>query len=532
METIFFGGNIITMENKNRPEAVLIRDSIIAKVGSLEMIRENTTGKADEINLEGKTLMPGFIDGHSHISMAAQMALAADLRDCLSFDDIVRTLQTYLEEKEIGSEGILFGFGYDHNFLLEGIHPSKKELNEISAEIPIIILHVSGHMGVVNDAALSLAGVSGETLDVTGGKIGRESGSGEPDGYLEEAALMYLQTTLMPRIRFDMVAGLLQVQNDYLKHGITTVQDGAASRQSVDMIKKAGEAGLLKVDVVSYPVISDDINNIFEENKEHINCYSSHFKLGGYKVILDGSPQGKSAWLTKPYENSDGYCAYSWFQDEQVELFMKKAIRDKRQILAHCNGDAASDQFINCYEKALGKSDNPDKANLRPVMIHCQTVRKDQLDKMAELKMIPSIFVGHAYYWGDVHLKNLGLERGRHISPCHSAFERGLVVNFHQDTPVTKPDMMHSVWCAVNRITRNGDKIGEDECIGVYEALKAITINAAYSYFEEESKGSIVENKIADLVVLDKNPLEVPKEDLKNIQIMATYKEGRVVYKK
>ena len=200
------------------------------------------------------------------------------------------------------------------------------------------------------------------------------------------------------------------------------------------------------------------------------------------------------------------------------------------QILAHCNGDAASEQFLNAYEKALAESDNPNKDNLRPVMIHCQTVRNDQLDRMAAVNMIPSIFVGHVFYWGDIHKKNFGRERGNHISPARDALDRGLVINFHQDAPVTKPNMLHSVWCAVNRLSREGDVIGEDQKIGVYDALKAVTINAAYEYFEEDEKGSIKEGKRADLVVLDKNPLDTDILEIKDIKVMETIKDGKCIF--
>ena len=172
-----------------------------------------------------------------------------------------------------------------------------------------------------------------------------------------------------------------------------------------------------------------------------------------------------------------------------------------------------------------------DKNDLRPVMIHCQTVRNDQLDRMIPLKMIPSIFVGHVYYWGDVHMKNFGPERGNHISPAKDALDRNLMINFHQDTPITKPNMLHSVWCAVNRLSRQGNLIGEDQKISVYDALKAVTINAAYEYFEENSKGSIKEGKRADLVILDKNPLAVDPMTIKDIKVLETIKDGKTIYK-
>ena len=214
--------------------------------------------------------------------------------------------------------------------------------------------------------------------------------------------------------------------------------------------------------------------------------------------------------------------------DEKIEKFVEIAIKEKQQLLVHCNGDAASEQFLRVYEKA--NPQNVYSLDLRPVMIHCQTVRNDQLDRMRKIGMIASIFIGHVWFWGDIHKKNLGLERGNHISPAKDAFDRGVVVNFHQDTPVTPPNMLHSIWCAVNRLSRNDVSIGEEQKISVYKALQAVTINAAYQYFEEDTKGSIKVGKRADLVVLDDSPLEVDLIEIQNIKVLKTIKDGKVIY--
>lgn len=291
----------------------------------------------------------------------------------------------------------------------------------------------------------------------------------------------------------------------------------------------------LLMDVVAYPMVEVDKEDKprekpFEVFSDFANKYKNRFKLGGYKAVLDGSPQGKSAWMTQPYENSDGYCAYSWFQTEQVEEFMKIAIAENQQILVHCNGDAAGDQFLTAYVSAFEKSDNPNKGNLRPVMIHCQTAREDQLDIMEKYNMIPSIFVGHVYFWGDVHVKNLGRERGERVSPVQSAIRRNLMVNFHEDPPVTPACPLFSLWTAVNRVTRGGELLAPEQRCSVYDGLKAITMHGAYAYFEEDSKGSIKEGKRADLVILDKNPLEVDTMLIKDITVLETIKDG-VSYK-
>ena len=267
-------------------------------------------------------------------------------------------------------------------------------------------------------------------------------------------------------------------------------------------------------------------SDILENNKDYLKKYNNKLKIGGYKLILDGSPQGKTAWLTKPYEGEKEYRGYGVYKDEEVINYVKKSLEENVQLLPHCNGDAASDQLIKAYEK----QNNLNK-NERPVMIHAQTVRYDQLDKMKDLNIIPSFFITHIYYWGDIHIKNLG-KRANKISPANYAKKLGLKYTFHQDTPVLNPNILEMVHVAVNRKTKSQKTLGEEEKISVFDALKAVTINAAYQYFEEDKKGSIKEGKLADLVILDKNPLKVPKEEIKNINVLETLKEGKTCYKR
>ena len=220
--------------------------------------------------------------------------------------------------------------------------------------------------------------------------------------------------------------------------------------------------------------------------------------------------------MTKPYEGEESYRGNPTKTNEEVENAVHKAVEEERQLLAHCNGDAAAEQYIQaCQKQPIEKL-----KKIRPVMIHAQTVRKDQLEEMKKIGMIPSFFIAHVYYWGDIHLKNLGEDRASSISPAKSAEELGLIYTFHQDSPVLPPNMLETIWCAVNRTTKNGVLLGKEEQISVYEALNAVTISAAYSYFEEEEKGSIRKGKKADFVLLDKNPLKVPKEEIKNIKVI------------
>ena len=533
---VFYNGAIITMEEENcgestnnEPEAVCVKDGVIVGVGSLDDIKKIAGSKAIFTNLEGKCLMPSFVDSHSHITMNGQMAMLARLGDCTSYDDIINVLKKYIADNKIGPNGAVLGFGYDHNFLKEKRQPDKKVLDKVSTEIPIMILHVSAHLACVNSKALELAGITSETIDPEGGVIGRLDNSSEPSGYLEENGMSEVRGIISKRIKPDIKAMIKGMQDDYISHGITTAQDGATTKSDLTILKIMSLLGMLKLDVVAYPLMTSGGEKLLHKNRVHVKKYKRRLKIGGYKLVLDGSPQGRSAWMTEPYLGSKpDYCGYPWMSDEQVEKYAKVAVSEGQQLLAHCNGDAASEQFLNAYEKAIEQI--PSREELRPVMIHCQTVRNDQLERMTKIGMIASIFVGHVFYWGDIHKINFGDKRGNHISPVRDAIDMGVHVNFHQDTPVTAPDVMHSVWAAVNRVSREGTVVGEDQKVSVYEALRAVTIEGAYQYFEEDSKGSIKVGKRADLVVLSQSPVEVPKESIKDIKVLRTIKDGRTIY--
>lgn len=534
MQRLYYGGDIITMRaESDAPEALLVTDGKITFVGTFEEAHSLCQPDVEKIDLRGRTLMPSFIDPHGHIAMLAQYTAFANLGKCTSFHEIVDTLLSYKEEKNLGEGSVLAGYGYDHNFLDEQEHPTKEVLDQVSDTIPICILHTSGHMCVANSVLLRECGITADTPDPEGGKFGREK-DGTPNGYIEEVpAMVKVLLWVFSRVKADFGEQLKKAQQIYLKYGITTVQDGATNTAGFQGLAACAEQGVFCLDVVSY-ILADEFDDAVRAYPAYHNQYYKRLKIGGEKIILDGSPQGRSAWLSKPYEGENEYCGYPAHSQEETDRWVEAAVEKGCQLLAHCNGDAASDQYLRAFEKAAAKSaENPEKIrSLRPVMIHCQTVREDQLNKMKEFGMIPSVFVAHTWYWGDVHLKNLGPVRGAHISPVRWAADRGLIYNFHQDEPVVEPDVLHTVWCAVNRITRSGQPIGQDQCISVYEALKGVTIHGAYAYHEEDRKGSLEEGKVADMVILDRNPLKEDKMQIRDIQVLETIKEGNTLYRK
>ncbi|MDO4281127.1 MAG: amidohydrolase [Peptococcaceae bacterium] len=532
---VYYNGPIVTMEDEMPVAEMLIeKDGHIIYVGDEFGAQKYLTKDCQWIDLEGNTLMPAFIDGHGHFSATGTFLKTVPLQSAECFDDITRLMKEHLKAHASEDFKVLVGMGYDHNFLIEHDHPNRQVLDAVRDDIPVLVVHTSMHMAVANSKLLEIAGFDKDAPEIPGGVIARDPETGEPNGLLEEMAMHAVLPYVGNIFSAESVDDLVRAQELYIKNGILTIQDGASNAQSVDLCREAAREGLLKCDIVSYPCLTmgetpEETVATVHENSDCVNHYVDRFKIGGYKIVLDGSPQCKTAWLSEDY--TDGTNGYPWVTDAAVQRYVDIAVDEGLQVLTHCNGDAAGDQFLRAYENAMTRYPEGDAHHdLRPVMIHCQTARDDQLDKMADLDMIASIFVAHVNYWGDVHTHNMGLGRASHISPVKGALDRGITVNFHTDTPIVMPDLFHSVWTAVNRRTRNGAILGEDQRIDVWNALKAITSGAAYSYFEEDSKGTLAPGKLADLVILDANPLSVPSDDLKDIHVLTTIKEGEILY--
>ena len=529
MKSFYINGTILTMEdNALYAEAVCVENGRIKAVGTTEDVMKLKEDADEVIDLRSRVMMPGFIDAHSHFVGAANAMTQCDLSLCKDFEEIIEIMKNFKKKRNLSEDAWIIGCNYDQNFLAEGKHPDKTVLDKISSENPVLLIHASSHMGVTNSRGLEIQGITEETEDCPGGRYGRVEGTKEPDGYMEEKAFIEFQAKL-PMTSMEELMGLIgEAQKMYASYGVTTVQDGMVGKPLFQLLKYASSAGLLKLDVVGYVDVMT-ASDLPEAEPEYDGQYKNHFKIGGFKVFLDGSPQGKTAWMTTPYEGEETYCGYPIHSDEKLRAYIALSLDKKQQLLAHCNGDAAAEQYITQFEKELQAREEKDSN--RAVMVHAQLVRKDQLERMKKIGIIPSFFVAHTYYWGDIHMKNFGQDRGSQISPVKDALEYGMKFTFHQDTPVVPPDMMRTVSSAVNRISRTGQAIGVNQRIPVLEALKAITSYAAYQYHEEAEKGTITVGKKADLVILDKNPLKTEAEELAHIQVLMTLKENEVVYR-
>lgn len=540
--TIFYNGTIVTMdEHQPETEAVLIEQGKITKTGTKEEVLKFKDDNTVLRDLEGKTLMPGFIDPHSHLSATAYNFLLVNAKpspsgNCDSVEELVTEFKNALAQNPPKEDEWLMGMGYDNSVYKDGKHPTKLDLDRVSRDIPISCVHASGHCAVFNSRAMELLGYTGDFEVPEGGTVERFP-DGETSGLVTETAFISpdVQSKMKAPSFEKILAAIKKTSEYYSSFGITTAQDARVALSEYQLLTNAAKAGSLSIDVVGFAA-PEAADKYLPKNTEGLSTeYENGFRLGGYKLFLDGSPQAKTAWLSRPYyiapEGKEAdYSGLPAQKDEYVEEVCRQCVENNWQLNVHCNGDAACEQLIRCYEKALKASDK--KPNLRPVMIHAQTVRDDQLDRMKEIGMLVSFFLDHIYYWGDYHYESvLGPERAVRISPVKSALERNINYTMHQDTPVVKPDSLFAVHNAVNRTTRNGRVLGEDQKLSVMEALKGITINGAYQIFEEDKKGSITEGKNADLVILAENPLTVDKKRIKDIKVLETIKNGKTIYK-
>lgn len=523
MKTLFYGGSVLPMEGPERAQALLIEDGRVRAAGALEDVEPLASG-ARRVNLEGKALLPAFVDGHSHVTALAQTLGLCQLSGCRNLGEIAQRMRNFRQRWHIPAGEWVIGFGYDQNDLEEGRHPTAADLDAALPDCPAMVTHASGHMGAVNSLGLQRLGVEKAAPDPEGGRIGRWE-DGSPNGYLEEAAFTNMGSRI-PRDPEASLKNLERAQRVYFSQGITTIHEGLARQPEWDLLEAAAARGLLRGDVAAYVDIKDSAT-LLEAHRDRLGRYNNRLKIAGYKLFLDGSPQGRTAWMTRPYEGEETYRGYPVYPDSQVTAFLEKALRERVQIAVHCNGDAAAEQLLSCYEKAHTACPR----DIRPLMIHAQLLRPDQVPRLRPLGMVASFFVAHVYHWGDVHLQNFGWERAQNISPAKTAQEAGVVFDFHQDTPVILPNMLETLWCAVCRRTKAGTLLGEGQRLFPWEALRAITVNAAWALFEEGKKGTLSPGKRADLVILDRDPLSCPPEELKDLRVMETIKDGETVFR-
>jgi predicted amidohydrolase YtcJ len=542
-DKIWFGGSILTMnEAGDSVAAVAVKNGIIVAVGSSEDMIDHKDENTEMIDLDGKTMLPGFVDAHGHVFMIGVQALSANIQANPDGEvNDVATMQRVLSQwakdypKRVEQFGMFLGFGYDDAQLDELRHPNRDEMDAITTELPAIIIHQSGHLGVMNSKALEMVGYTSETKDPAGGVIRRRKGSNEPDGVVEEAAFFNALTKLASGV--DAAAGpvIFKAGTDLIaSFGYTTAQEGRTDPNTVALMKATAALDdmNINIDVIAYIDFMVDRDMVVNEATA---TYLNRFRIGGYKLTIDGSPQGFTALRDRPYyappdQYREDYAGYSAITADQTFEAVDFAFANDRQIIVHANGEGAMDIHIAALRAATAKYGMADR---RPVLIHGQFAREDQIDAYQQLGVFPSLFPMHTFYWGDWHRdRTVGPVKAEDISPTGWVAKRGMKFSSHHDAPVAFPDSMRILDATVTRRSRSGDIIGPEHRVDVMTALRAMTIWPAYQHFEEGQKGSIEPGKLADFVVLSDNPLAVDPETLDQLLVVKTVKEGETIFER
>lgn len=516
--TLYFGGPIVTLEEPQYAQALVEQGGRIAYVGDREEAERLAGPGARRVDLEGRALLPAFLDPHSHLLACAYARLQVPLGECAGWGEITDRLAKHVQERGVRPGEWVKGTGYDQNALAEGAAPDRFCLDRACPHNPVVIQHASGHAGVFNTLAL-------ERLGALDGDCGLErDGQGELTGRGEENPFL----DLLGRIPMDGLEDVLRAfqgaQEEYASHGITTAQEGLLQPVMAPVYQEILRRGLLYLDVNAY-VPPADYDRLRGQFAQGVSASPGTFRVAGMKIFLDGSPQGGTAWVREPY--AGGGCGTSTMTDGQVLSAFRQALDRDAQLLAHCNGDRAAEQYLTLLAQAEREAG---KKLCRPVMIHAQLLGLDQLERVKALGVIPSFFVAHVYHWGEIHVKNFGLDRAGRISPAGSALTWGIPFTFHQDSPVIPPDMLETIWCACVRRTKAGRVLGAEERIPVEAALRAVTQNAALQYGLERELGTLRPGKRADFVLLSGDPLRTPPEELKKLQVERTIRCGRTIW--
>jgi len=538
-QSVYYGGSILTMAG-DKPayvEALAIMDGKIIFAGSKDQALAMKGDATKVVDLEGKALLPSFIDAHGHYINSLLVANQAKVYAPPSgpgkdVPSIIAELKRFAKERNIPNGEMIMAYGYDDSVMPDGRLLNRDDLDEAFPDNPVRVDHVSMHGAVMNSLALEKYSISEETETPPGGVIVRKPGTNEPWGLIMETAFLPVMEKAEPMTAQQEIEWTRAGQMLYAEVGITTAHEGATHLPQFQTIQRASAAGANIIDVVAYPFITDADKVLAELPVTEWGKYNNRFKVGGIKITLDGSPQGRTAFFTTPYLQGGPGGEENWsgeptFPQDLARKMVKKVYELGVPLLVHTNGDAAIDALLDAYRYAR---DGDYSKPWNVTTIHTQFIRKDQIPKFVEYNVRPSFYTLHTFYFAETHIANRGEAQGTYISPMRDAIDAGLRPTNHTDFVVAPLDQMTMLWTAVNRISRGGREVGPDQRVTAFEGLKSMTEWAAEQYEEQDSKGTLEAGKLADLVILDQDPLKVDPMSIRDIKVVETIKEGKTIY--
>jgi len=522
-DILILNANIITIApGQPQAEAVAIKNGKFVAVGSTSELHSLIGSNTHVMDLKGQTVVPGFIDAHLHLLESGILhvqAVDCDLRS-------INTIQAALTERagQTPSGEWVQGFKFDDTKTAEHRWLTRADLDKVTIDHPVYVVHRGGHSFFVNSKAFELAGIDKYTPDPPGGKFERDTVTGELTGIVQERAAEVFQQLLPPTTAEDRRAGLRKICQMFNAAGLTSVHDAYTTNLDLQTYQEGLADGDLTLRV--YALMAFAHFGALRDAGVRTGLGNEHLRIGGIKLIADGAIAGRNAWLTQPYEGSDADYGIRAISPEELEDQVLQIHRAGFQVCTHANGDAAIEMTLAAYEKALAAYPRP---NARPRIEHCTLVNQSILKRMKSLGAIATPFCTYVYYHGE-KMKYYGEERLRWMFAQRSFIDHGIISTGSTDYVPGPYEPLLGIQSCVTRTDSDGNLWGANQKISVREALKLYTLHGAYASFEENLKGSIEAGKLADLTVLGADPTVVDPYTIKDIPVNLTMVGGRVVH--
>jgi len=543
-DLVLRNGKVVTLD-ESRPEAnaVAVRGGTIVAVGSNEEIEAYVGPETEVLDLAGRLAIPGFIEGHGHFMGLGNAKMILDLTKVKDWNEIVTRVGETAKTAEPGAW--IQGRGWHQEKwaspppgAVEGL-PLHIGLSEVSPENPVILTHASGHAGFVNAKAMELAGIDRNTPDPPGGTIVKGP-DGEPIGALRETAQRLVRDALQQYLdqrppeqrRADDEKRVELASQDLLSKGVVSFHDAGADFATIDFFKEMAETGKLPVRL--YVMVRRETNEVMDEKLPQYkmtNAYDGHLTVRSIKRQIDGALGAHGAWLLEPYEDLPESSGLVLEPVEDIAGTAAIAVKHGFQVNTHAIGDRGNRETLDIYEKALAAAPNGGR-DLRWRIEHAQHIHPGDVPRFAKLGVIASMQAVHCTSDGPWVLKRLGEERAQSGAYVwRDLIASGAVVTNGTDVPVEDADPIASFYASVTRILSDGTAFFPEQVMTREEALKSYTIQNAYAAFEEDVKGTLSPGKYADIVVLSKDIMTVPAEEIPQTKVVYTIVGGKILYR-
>jgi len=514
---VLINGNIITLNPKQpHAQAIAIKYDRIVQVGTNDQVKAWINKDTKTIDLEGKTVTPGFIDTHVHMMGFGRNLKTINLRGVNSIKDIQQRLKEQVQKMPQGKW--IFGHGWDQERFQEKRYPTRFDLDKSSPNNPVVFTRVCGHICVVNSKALELANITKKTKSPPGGKIDKDPRTGELTGILRENAMDLVQRVIPKPTEKELMEACILACQKAVEAGLTSVHWIIDSPAEISVIQKLRTQNKLPLRV--YILIPVEFLDDFVKLGLHTGFGDSTVKIGCVKILADGSLGARTAALKEPYSDQPTTKGMMLYTPEELNKMVVEAHEADFQLAIHAIGDYAVEIVLNAVEEALLRVP---RENHRHRIEHASVLNERAAQRMRELNLIASVqphFVV-SDFWA---VERVGRERARWVYPFRALMKEGVVVAGGSDCPVEPINPLFGIQAAVVRETF------PEEGVSVDEALRVYTINGAYASFEDDVKGSVEVGKLADLVVLSESPLSVESDKIGTIGVEMTVVGGKIVY--